>query len=63
MNADIFTIDELIELYPDVVDNDQIDYKKLSLHLAADLCDIKDQLIEKDYQILRITERLDKLGL
>lgn len=58
-----FSIDDLKSLYPDAVINDEIDFKKLSLILVQELNDIQDQLNEKDYQILRITERLDKLGV
>jgi len=63
--ADIFSIDELRTVYPDaVIEKDgksAIDFQALSLILAREVSDLQDQLNEKDYQILRITERLDSL--
>ena len=60
-----FSIENIKSLYPDAVVTkngvDEIDYHVLSLILAQELNDIQDQLNEKDYQILRITERLDVL--
>lgn len=61
--SEYFSISDLKSLYPETVVNDNIDFEKLSLILARELSDIQDQLNEKDYQILRITERLDKLGV
>lgn len=61
--GEIFPIEVIKSLYPEVIVNDEIDYKLLSLVLIRELNDIQDQLNEKDYQILRITERLDKLDL
>ena len=61
--SEYFSINDLKSLYPEAVVNDNIDFEKLSLILARELSDIQDQLNEKDYQILRITERLDKLGV
>ena len=40
----------------------EIDYKALSLLLAEEVCDLKDQLLEKDYQVTRIFERLERLA-
>ena len=59
--VDNFSINEVQSLYPEAVVNGEIDYQILSLLLAKELSDIQDQLNEKDYQILRITERLDQL--
>lgn len=65
--GELFSITDIKSLFPEaiVVKNgtDEIDFKVLSLMLAQELSDIQDQLNEKDYQILRITERLDKLGI
>lgn len=52
---------ELAKTYPSAFDGDKVDYKQLCLLLAQEVSDIQDQMNEKDYQILRITERLDKL--
>ncbi|MBP5458349.1 MAG: hypothetical protein J6Y37_17805 [Paludibacteraceae bacterium] len=52
---------ELSKTYPSAFDGDKVDYKALCLLLAQEVSDIQDQMNEKDYQILRITERLDKL--
>ena len=40
----------------------EIDYKALSLILAEEVSDIKDQLLEKDYQITKIFERIERLS-
>lgn len=40
----------------------RIDFEALSLALAEEVSDIKDQLNEKDYQITRIFERLERLA-
>lgn len=62
---ELFTINELESRYPFAVKTTNgvkdIDYKALSLFLVQELNDIQDQLIEKDFQILKITEKLDKL--
>lgn len=57
---DIF-LDALKSLFPDAIVDGEIDYKKLCELMAQEICDLKDQMNEKDYQILRITERLDVL--
>ena len=57
------SIEDVKKLYPETVVNGEIDLKSLSLVLLRELNDIQEQLNEKDYQILRITERLDKLDL
>lgn len=54
-------IKEISEKYPEAIVNNEIDYKKLTLILFTELSDVQDQLKEKDYQVLRITEKLDKL--
>lgn len=63
---DILSINDLKKLYPEAVSSkngvDTIDFLKLSLILLTELRDIQDQLGEKDYQILRITEKLDSLS-
>ena len=63
--GDILLFEEIKSLYPQAIakikGKEEIDYKKLCLILAQELSDIQDQLNEKDYQILRITQRLDKL--
>lgn len=41
---------------------EEIDYKALSLLLAEEICDLKDQLNEKDYQVTRIFERLERIS-
>lgn len=61
MNGYMFSIDELKVKYPDAIVNDAVDFEKLSLLLAGEVSDLQDQLNEKDYQILRITQRLDQL--
>ena len=57
---DIFLF-ALKSLFPDAIVDGEIDYKKLYELMAQEICDLKDQMNEKDYQILRITERLDAL--
>lgn len=61
--GELFNIEDVKKLYPETVVNGEIDLKSLSLVLLRELNDIQEQLNEKDYQILRITERLDKLDL
>ena len=56
-----FSIENIKTSYPEAIIDGDIDYKALSFLLARELSDIQDQLQEKDYQILRITQRLDKL--
>lgn len=62
MVGDIFSFDEVKAKYPSVIKEDgSVDLEKLCLTLLTELSDIQDQLAEKDYQILRITEKLDNL--
>ena len=61
MSGYMFSIDELKVKYPDAIVNDTVDFEKLYLLLAGEVSDLQDQLNEKDYQILRITQRLDQL--
>ena len=63
MVGDIFSFDEVKVKYPSVIKEDgSVDLEKLCLTLLTELSDIQDQLAEKDYQILRITEKLDSLS-
>lgn len=57
----IFSIEDLIKEYPSVAKNGKVDYELLVNQLASEILDLKDQLKEKDYQILSITRRLDAL--
>ena len=57
---DIF-LDALKSLFHDAIVDGEVDYKKLCELMAQEISDLKDQMNEKDYQILRITERLDAL--
>ena len=61
-----FNITDLEATFPSVViekDGEmEIDYKALSLVLAEEVSDIKDQLLEKDYQITKIFERIERLS-
>lgn len=60
--AENFSIADVLMQYPDVVNEDgKVDYELLTVLLARDISDLNDQLNEKDFQILRITERLDRL--
>ena len=57
---DIF-LDVLKSLFPEAIVDGNVDYEKLCKLMAQEIYDLKDQMNEKDYQILRITERLDNL--
>lgn len=61
-----FNITDLEAAFPSVIiekdGEKEIDYKALSLVLAEEVSDIKDQLLEKDYQITRIFERIERLS-
>lgn len=61
-----FNITDLETTFPSVViekdGEKEIDYKALSLVLAEEVSDIKDQLLEKDYQITKIFERIERLS-
>ena len=61
-----FNITDLEATFPSVVIEEdgekEIDYKALSLVLAEEVSDIKDQLLEKDYQITKIFERIERLS-
>ena len=61
-----FNITDLEAAFPSVViekdGENEIDYKALSLILAEEVSDIKDQLLEKDYQITKIFERIERLS-
>lgn len=59
--TDIFSIEEIAQEFPEAVENGQIVMSKLVRILAAKVSDLQDQMNEKDFQILRITERLEKL--
>ena len=58
---DIFSLEELAEQYPESVVDGQIVLETLVRILATEVSDLQDQMNEKDFQILRITERLEKL--
>ena len=61
-----FSIADIEANFPSaVIEEDglkKIDFEALSLALAEEVSDIKDQLNEKDYQITRIFERLERLA-
>jgi hypothetical protein len=61
-----FNLNDIEVNFPEaVIEKDgekEIDYKALSLLLAEEVCDLKDQLLEKDYQVTRIFERLERLA-
>lgn len=58
---EVFSIEEVKSTYPAAIVDGKIDFERLSMILAQEVSDIQDQMAEKDFQILRITERLDKL--
>ena len=55
------SLETLKSLYPDAVENGEIVLSKLILILVDEISDLKDQMEEKDYQILKITQRLENL--
>lgn len=61
-----FNIEDIEANFPSAVikkeEGNEIDYKALVLLLAEEICDIKDQLNEKDFQVTRIFERLERLA-
>ena len=61
-----FDITEIEAVYPSAVitteEGKEIDYKALVVLMAMEISDIKDQLNEKDYQVTRIFERLERLA-
>lgn len=59
---EFFSIEDIKTTYPDAIVDGNINYEKLALTLAQEVKDIQDQMMEKDFQILKITERLDKIG-
>lgn len=59
---DIFPIEDLKKKYSGAFDGDDVNYQTLALLLAQEVSDLQDQMLEKDYQILRITQRLDSLS-
>ena len=58
---EVFSSEEIKGTYPSAFDGDNVDYQKLCLLLADQVSDLQDQMSEKDYQILRITQRLEAL--
>lgn len=48
--------------YPFAVIDGKINFELLALALMEDIADLQDQMMEKDYQILSITKRLDGLN-
>ncbi len=58
---EVFSLEEIKGAYPSAFDGDNVDYQKLCLLLADQVSDLQDQMSEKDYQILRITQRLEAL--
>lgn len=58
----IFDIETIQIKYPEALVDGTIDYERLSLVLLREIDDIQEQMNEKDFQILKITERLDKIG-
>jgi hypothetical protein len=61
-----FDLNDIKVNFPEAVieknGEEEIDYKALSLLLAEEICDLKDQLNEKDYQVTRIFERLERIS-
>lgn len=58
--ADKFTFDEIAELYPEAVkDGNEIVLSDLVQYLVAEISDLKDQMNEKDCQILYLMKKLD----
>lgn len=61
-----FSIQDIASNFPEVVvdvDGEQkIDYEKLSVALAEEVLDLRDQLLEKDFQVVKIFERLERLS-
>lgn len=58
--ADKFTFEEIAELYPEAVkDGNEIVLSDLVQYLVAEISDLKDQMNEKDCQILYLMKKLD----
>lgn len=58
--ADKFTFEEIAELYPEAVkDGNEIVLSDLIQYLVAEVSDLKDQMNEKDCQILYLMKKLD----
>lgn len=59
--TDVFTLEDVKSEYPEAVVNGDVVLEKLCLAMADKVADLQDQMAEKDFQILKITERLEKL--
>lgn len=59
--TDVFTLEDLKLEYPESVVNGEVVLEKLCLAMADKVADLQDQMAEKDFQILKITDRLEKL--
>lgn len=59
--TDVFTLEDVKSEYPEAVVNGEVVLGKLCLAMADKVADLQDQMAEKDFQILKITERLEKL--
>ena len=59
---DILSLEELKNAFPEAVVDGQLALDKLCVALASQVVDLQDQMNEKDFQILRITQRLDELS-
>ena len=56
-----FTFEEIAKLYPEAVDRGTgaIELSELIQHLVAEVNDLKDQMNEKDYQIMYLMKKID----
>jgi uncharacterized protein YehS (DUF1456 family) len=59
--TDVFSLEDVKLEYPEAVENGEIVLSKLCVAMADKVSDLQDQMAEKDFQILKITERLEKL--
>ncbi|MBP5724730.1 MAG: hypothetical protein J6X18_14295 [Bacteroidales bacterium] len=60
--AEKFSLEDVKTIFPGAVsDKGEVVLSNLCVLLAEEVSDLKDQMAEKDFQILRITERIDEL--
>lgn len=58
----ILSVEDIKALYPNLLtESGELKLSDLCIALVSEVADLQDQMKEKDFQILRITERLDEL--
>lgn len=61
-----FSIIDIEAYFPNAIVEENgekaVDTEKLIMAMAEEICDLKDQLNEKDYQVTKIFERLERLA-